>query len=87
MQAIGTGGPEGGAIEPGLADSLLRQTVSLAQRQESMGLPPVLLVPGQLRWLLSRFLRRSVPTLKVIANAEVPENRMIRVGATVGSAG
>ncbi|MCZ4306617.1 flagellar biosynthesis protein FlhA [Zoogloeaceae bacterium G21618-S1] len=86
MQAIGTGGPEGGAIEPGLADSLLRQTVSLAQRQESMGLPPVLLVPGQLRWLLSRFLRRSVPTLKVIANAEVPENRMIRVGATVGSA-
>ncbi|TVO63119.1 flagellar biosynthesis protein FlhA [Denitromonas ohlonensis] len=86
MQAVGSGGPEGGAIEPGLADSLLRQTVSLAQRQESMGLPPVLLVPGQLRWLLSRFLRRSVPTLKVIANAEVPENRMIRVGATVGSA-
>ncbi len=86
MQAVGTGGPEGGAIEPGLADSLLRQTVQLAQRQESMGLPPVLLVPGPLRWLLSRFLRRSVPTLKVIANAEVPENRMIRVGATVGSA-
>ncbi|MEZ5626884.1 MAG: flagellar biosynthesis protein FlhA [Rhodocyclaceae bacterium] len=87
MQAVGTGGPEGGAIEPGLADSLLRQTMAQAQRQESMGLPPVLLVPGPLRWLLSRFLRRSVPSLKVIANAEVPENRMIRVGASIGSAG
>ena len=87
MQAVGSGGPEGGAIEPGLADSLLRQTMAQAQRQESMGLPPVLLVPGPLRWLLSRFLRRSVPSLKVIANAEVPENRMIRVGASIGSAG
>ncbi|MBT0959639.1 flagellar biosynthesis protein FlhA [Denitromonas iodatirespirans] len=86
MQAVGSGGPEGGAIEPGLADSLLRQTMAQAQRQESMGLPPVLLVPGQLRWLLSRFLRRSVPTLKVIANGEVPENRMIRVSASIGSA-
>ncbi|KAA3650047.1 MAG: flagellar biosynthesis protein FlhA [Proteobacteria bacterium] len=87
MQAVGSGGPEGGAIEPGLADSLLRQTMAQAQRQEGMGLPPVLLVPGQLRWLLSRFLRRSVPSLKVIANAEVPENRMIRVNASIGSAG
>ena len=86
MQAVGSGGPEGGAIEPGLADSLLRQTMAQAQRQESMGLPPVLLVPGPLRWLLSRFLRRSVPTLKVIANGEVPENRMIRVSASIGSA-
>jgi flagellar biosynthesis protein FlhA len=32
----------------------------------------VLLVPAQLRWLLSRFLRRAVPSLKVVSNSEVP---------------
>jgi flagellar biosynthesis protein FlhA len=86
MQAVSTGGAEGGAIEPGLADSLLRRTAELAQRQEEIGLPPVLLVPAQLRWLLSRFLRRSVPALKVIANSEVPESRVIRVTSMVGAA-
>lgn len=85
MQAVSAGGGDGGAIEPGLADTLLRQTAELAQRQESTGLPPVLLVPAPLRWLLSRFLRRSVPSLKVVANTEVPENRMIRVTGMVGA--
>lgn len=82
-QALGPGG-EGGAIEPGLADTLLTQTAEAAQRMEELGTPPVLLVAPQLRWLLSRFLRRSVPSLKVIANAEVPESRTVQVGSMVG---
>jgi flagellar biosynthesis protein FlhA len=86
MQAMASGG-EGGAIEPGLADTLLRQTAQIAQRQEDIGLPPVLLVPAQLRQLLSRFLRRAVPSLKVVSNSEVPENRTIRVTAMVGAQG
>ena len=86
MQAMASGG-EGGAIEPGLADTLLRQTAQIAQRQEDIGLPPVLLVPSQLRMLLARFLRRAVPSLKVISNSEVPESRTIRVTAMVGAQG
>ncbi|MCV2216749.1 flagellar biosynthesis protein FlhA [Thauera sp. Sel9] len=86
MQAMSAGG-EGGAIEPGLADTLLRQTAQIAQRQEEIGLPPVLLVPSQLRMLLSRFLRRAVPSLKVISNSEVPESRTIRVTAMIGQNG
>ncbi|MCK9284379.1 MAG: flagellar biosynthesis protein FlhA [Rhodocyclaceae bacterium] len=79
------GGDGGGGIEPGLADTLLRETAAAAQRQEDMGLPAVLLVPGHLRWLLSRFLRRSVPQLKVIANAEVPDTRTIKVTTIIGA--
>ncbi|MBI1905870.1 MAG: flagellar biosynthesis protein FlhA [Rhodocyclales bacterium] len=82
-QAMAASG-EGGAMEPGLADTLLKQTAELAQRQEDIGLPPVLLVPPPLRWLLSRFLRRAVPSLRVIANSEVPESRTIRVTSMVG---
>ena len=83
-QAMAAGGAEGGAIEPGLADTVMRETAAAAQRQEEVGLPPVLLVPNNLRWLLARFLRRAVPNLKVIAHSEVPESRTIRVATMVG---
>ncbi|MCO5097959.1 MAG: flagellar biosynthesis protein FlhA [Rhodocyclaceae bacterium] len=84
LQAVQTAGSDGSGIEPGLADTLLRQTTAAAQRQEEIGLPAVLIVPGALRWLLSRFLRRAVPQLKVIANAEVPDSRTIKVTAIIG---
>ncbi|HUY02914.1 MAG TPA: flagellar biosynthesis protein FlhA [Rhodocyclaceae bacterium] len=83
-QAVQGGGDASG-IEPGLADTLLRETAAAAQRQEEAGLPAALLVPGHLRWLLSRFLRRAVPQLRVIANAEVPDSRTIRVTTIIGA--
>ena len=83
-QAVQGGGDASG-IEPGLADTLLRETAMAAQRQESIGLPAVLLVPGPLRWLLSRFLRRAWPALKVLANAEIPETKTIKVTTVIGA--
>jgi flagellar biosynthesis protein FlhA len=83
VQAV-AGGGDGAGIEPGLADTLLREAVAAAQRQESVGLPSVLLVPASLRTLLSRFLRRSINQLKVIAHSEVPENRIIKVTSIIG---
>jgi flagellar biosynthesis protein FlhA len=84
-QAVqGSGGSPGG-IEPGLADALLKETATAAQRQEDIGVAAVLLVPGNLRWLLSRFLRRAWPSLKVIANSEVPDSRTIKVTTIIGA--
>ena len=83
-QALQSGG-DSSSLEPGLAETLLRETANAARRQEDSGLPAVLLVPGHLRWLLSRFLRRAVPQLKVIANAEVPDSRTIRVTTIIGA--
>ncbi|HSG23221.1 MAG TPA: flagellar biosynthesis protein FlhA [Azonexus sp.] len=82
-QAIG-GGSENTSFEPGLADTLVRETGAAAKRQEDLGLPAVLLVPASLRLLLSRFLRRTVPQLKVLAHNEVPENRIIKVTSVIG---
>jgi len=82
-QAV-AGGSENTSLEPGLADTLVRETAAAAQRQESLGLPPVLLVSGSLRLLLSRFLRRTVTQLKVLSHNEVPENRIIRVTSVIG---
>jgi flagellar biosynthesis protein FlhA len=81
-QAIQAGG--GSAIEPGLANTLLREAQNAAHTQEQLGLPTVLLVPGQIRDLLARFLKRSLPQLKVISHEEVPGFKTVRVTSLVG---
>lgn len=71
-------------IEPGLADNLLRQAQAAIARQEQMGLAPVLVVQHGLRVLLARFLRRSLPQLKVLSHSEIPDTRNIKITATLG---
>ena len=71
-------------IEPGLADTVLRETRAAAEVQEQLGLPTVMLVPAQLRDLLARFLKRAVPGIRVISHDEVPDFKTIRVTAMVG---
>ncbi|WP_282445599.1 flagellar biosynthesis protein FlhA [Massilia antarctica] len=83
MQALGTNG-DGAGIEPGLADTIAQQAGAAAAQQEQMGLTPVLLVPGPLRAMLSRFLRRALPQLKVLSHAEIPETKTIHVTSLVG---
>jgi len=84
MQAIHASGGDGAAIEPGLAEALTTQTETAAKHQEEMGMTPVLLVPAPLRALLSKFLRRTLPQLKVLSHAELPETKTIRVTSLVG---
>jgi flagellar biosynthesis protein FlhA len=84
LQALGAGG-DGTGIEPGLADTIAQHAGAAAQQQEAMGLTPVLLVPGPLRTLLSRFLRRALPQLKVLSHSEIPETKTIRVTSLVGA--
>lgn len=85
LQALQTGGAEGGGIEPGLAETLVNQTVQASQLQEQMGYTPVLLVPAPLRSMLARFLRRTLPQLKVLSHAELPDSRTIKVTHLVGA--
>ncbi|MCK9213551.1 MAG: flagellar biosynthesis protein FlhA [Rhodoferax sp.] len=71
-------------LEPGLADNLLRETRTAMARQTAIGLTPVLVVQHPLRVLLARFLRRSLPQLKVLSQAEIPDARTIKVTAIIG---
>ncbi|MBS0497433.1 MAG: flagellar biosynthesis protein FlhA [Gammaproteobacteria bacterium] len=79
-----TGGAQGAGIEPGLADTLLREARNAAQQQEKLGLPLVLLVPGAVRFLLARFLRRAIPQLRVLAHSEIPDSRKIKITSMIG---
>ena len=84
LQALQTSGPNGDGIEPGLADNIVTQAELATRQQEQMGLTPVLLVPAPLRALLARFLRRALPQLKVLSQAELPESKTIKVTRLVG---
>lgn len=81
-QALGKGANPG--LEPGLAQTLLQGTQEAMLRQQNQGLPPVLLVQHSLRAMLARFLRRSLPQLKVLSYAEVPDTRTIKVTNVIG---
>ena len=80
-QALQAGGS---AIEPSLANTLLREARNATQTQEQLGLPAVLLVPGHIRDLLARFLKRSLPQLRVISQEEVPGFKTVRFTSMVG---
>jgi len=77
-------GPEGAGIEPGLAERLHQSLVDAVQRQEVAGQPAILLAATSVRTWLSRFLRPSIPSLHVLAYNEIPENKQIKVVASVG---
>ena len=83
MQAM-IANSEGTSIEPGLADTLSRQTELAAQQQVQMGMTPVLVVPAQLRVALAKFLRRAIPDLRVLSQEELPDSKTIRVTNLIG---
>lgn len=77
---------EGGAgIEPGLAERMHSGLAQFAQKQEMAGQPAVLLVSAPLRELLARFVRHTIPMLHVLAYTEVPDNKQLKIVATVGN--
>lgn len=73
-----------GALEPGLADTVLNEAAQACTYQEQHGDPAVLVVPPMLRASLSRFLRHHLPQLGVLSNTEIPDDRMVRVTTIIG---
>jgi flagellar biosynthesis protein FlhA len=84
IQAMQNNTATGAAIEPGMAETLSRQTEAAAKQQEQLGMTPVLLVPSSLRATLSKFLRRAVPHLRVLSHEELPDSKTIRVTSLIG---
>ncbi|OOG26202.1 flagellar biosynthesis protein FlhA [Thioalkalivibrio denitrificans] len=85
LQQSSQGAGGGGlGIEPGLAERLQKSISEAAQRQEMAGEPAVLVVSPDIRAWMSRWLRSAIRGLTVLAYTEIPDNKRIRVVATVG---
>ncbi|MCM7468324.1 flagellar biosynthesis protein FlhA [Enterobacter bugandensis] len=77
----------GSAIEPGIAENLMKQTEQALQHQEGLGAPPVLLVNPALRLMLSRYLRRIFPQMAVLSSQEINTSRNVRMTYLIGGKG
>jgi len=84
LRTLQMGRDEQAPLEPGLAERLHKALLESAQKQELVGQPAVLLVPDALRVMLARFVRHGIPNLQVLAFGEIPEDKKLKVIATVG---
>jgi len=75
-----------GALEPGVADLVVKATSEAAGRQEMVGLPACLLVPDRIRVPVARLLKKGAPRLRVLGHAEIPDTHSIRIGRIIGEA-
>jgi flagellar biosynthesis protein FlhA len=76
IRAAAGGGPF--AIEPRLAEQLMRGLAPLVDKMIQAGLTPVLLCGGEIRRHLRTFTRRTLPRLAIISVNEVPHNIELR---------
>ena len=84
QQSLQVAGEGGMGFEPGLVERMRNALAESAQRQEAAGKPAVLVVSAPLRPWLARFVRHSIPVLRVLSYNEIPDDKQIRIVATVG---
>jgi flagellar biosynthesis protein FlhA len=76
---------ESAGIEPGLAERLQAALSQATQEQELKGEPAVLLTSGVLRSTLAKFVKNTIPNLRVLSYQEIPDEKQIRIVQAVGN--
>ena len=84
QQSIQPGSDGSVGFEPGLAEQLQKALAETASQQETAGQESILLVAASIRMWMARFVKHSVPGMSVLSYNEIPDNRKIKVVATVG---
>jgi flagellar biosynthesis protein FlhA len=84
QSSVQDGGRGGISLEPGLAERLLRSLADAVKAQEVRAEPAVLLVPPSLRSALAKLARHGIEGLSVLSYNEVPEDKRVRLVATIG---
>ncbi|PMH41027.1 flagellar biosynthesis protein FlhA [Vibrio sp. 10N.286.49.B3] len=84
-QTLQASGGESSGIEPGLAERLQMSLSQATQEQELKGEPAVLLTSGVLRSTLAKFVKNTIPNLRVLSYQEIPDEKQIRIVQAVGN--
>ena len=83
-QSMQMAGDDGAGIEPGLAERLQKSLTEGAQQQEMAGEAPILLTSGILRTVLAKFVKYTIPSLRVISYQEIPDDKQIKIVSAIG---
>ncbi len=73
------------AFEPGMAQMIHSSLKQSSETQLARGEPAVLLVSQNLRGMLARMVRHAIPGLHVLSYDEVPDEKQLRVVASIGA--
>ncbi len=73
------------AFEPGIAQMIHSSLKDASDNQMARGEAAVLLVSQSLRAFLARMVRHAIPGLHVLSYDEVPDDKQIRVIASIGA--
>jgi flagellar biosynthesis protein FlhA len=85
-QSMQAAGNDGAGIEPGLADRIQQSLQQAHQEQELNGDSAVLLTSGILRSVMARFVKYTIPGLRVLSYQEIPDDKQIRIVSVIGQA-
>ena len=85
-QSMQAAGNDGAGIEPGLADRIQQSLQDAHQSQELNGDSAVLLTSGILRTVMARFVKYTIPGLRVLSYQEIPDDKQIRIVSVIGQA-
>ncbi|WP_333607822.1 flagellar biosynthesis protein FlhA [Arsukibacterium sp.] len=83
-QSMQAAGNDGAGIEPGLADRIQQSLQEAHQNQELSGDSAVLLTSGILRSVMARFVKYTIPGLRVLSYQEIPDDKQIRIISVIG---
>ena len=83
-QSMQMSGDDGAGIEPGLAERLQQSLTEGANQQEMAGDTPILLTSGILRHVLAKFVKYTIPNLRVISYQEIPDDKQIKIVSAIG---
>lgn len=85
-QSMQAAGNDGAGIEPGLADRIQQSLQHAHQEQELNGDSAILLTSGILRSVMARFVKYTIPGLRVLSYQEIPDDKQIRIVSVIGQA-
>ncbi|MCR4553919.1 MAG: flagellar biosynthesis protein FlhA [Succinivibrionaceae bacterium] len=83
-RSLQSGNGDNVGIEPGLAERMQQSLAEATHNQEMEGQPAILLTSGVLRGTLAKFVKNSIPGLRVLSYQEIPDEKQIRIVSSVG---
>lgn len=71
-------------LEPGLTDKIFNQLLEFVKKCEVSALPIIFLIHDELRAVIERLFKTSIPNMHFLAFAEIPSNKQIKIIEQIG---
>ncbi len=71
-------------LEPSLTERIYTKLLEFVQKCEVESTPAILLVTNDLRGLLEKLFKPSIPNMNFLAHNEIPDDRQLNVVAIIG---